>query len=112
MTNPALLTSVDGKMSSAYKVTPAEPVSKASGILTGCDPTAVTMMKSRGPVLKDWTGYRSMVIERETVPVGVGGGAGDREPFDPPPHAATARATDAIDPIVRLILSSLNCCLS
>ncbi len=54
-----------------------------------------------------------MIIEWGMVPVGVGGGGGGTEPLDPPPHAATINATDAIDPNTRhdfgaqLILSSV-----
>src|ERR1700722_5112576 len=51
-----------------------------------------------------------MVIEWGMVPAGMGGGgAGGTEPFDPPPHAATANATAAIDPnltLKRFLLSS------
>jgi hypothetical protein len=51
--NPEVVTMLAGKMLSAYSVTPAEPVSKASGILTGAVPTEVTITVSRGAAFDD-----------------------------------------------------------
>jgi hypothetical protein len=44
---------LDGKMLSAYNVTPADPVSKPKGILTGAVPTAVTITVSKAAWLED-----------------------------------------------------------
>jgi hypothetical protein len=49
---------LEGKMLSAYSVTPAEPVSKPKGMLTGTEPTEVTITSYKGALLDDWLGYK------------------------------------------------------
>jgi hypothetical protein len=86
---------LDGKMLSAYNVTPADPVSKPSGILTGTVPTEVTITVSKADWLDDWFGYRFTVVGCVTAPGGGGGGPPPEDGADPEePQAVSHAATN------------------
>src|ERR1700722_3945794 len=68
-TNPAPVTMLAGKMLGAYSVTPAEPVSKINGMLTGTVPTVVAITTRRGTELADWLGYRFMTTGCSITPL-------------------------------------------
>ena len=50
-----------GNISGAYRVTPADPVSKISGMLTAAEPTAVTNTPSREGTVDVLFGYKLSV---------------------------------------------------
>lgn len=81
---------LEGKISGAYSVMPEEPVSNASGMLTGFDPTAVTMTNNRLPSAADVTGYKFIVVGLRMLPEGGGTGIDEFEfgEFEPP-HPAS-----------------------
>jgi hypothetical protein len=91
--NPLELTMLAGKMAGAYKVTPAEPVSNPSGMLTRTEPTAVIITVSRGAFSEDSFGYRLIAVGCPMVPVT--GTVEEEGEADPEPQADSSTETSA-----------------